>query len=164
MPSGRPAGWAATCQEGCGEGARVNTARRLLSRWAQDTADTGHTGAWPAGKEGSAGSWTCHGWAGRRFQHCRAGPHFLRIQSYLLQGPTWQHLAFTHTPMSVLPQGLCLDHFLCQVPRLSVCPSARLDPHGIAREASPHPQLKTPDHVSLTASARPPPHTGELRL
>ena len=41
VPSGRPAGPAATCQEGCGAGARVNM--------AQDSADTGDTGARPAG-------------------------------------------------------------------------------------------------------------------
>lgn len=41
VPSGRPAGPAATCQEGCGAGARVNM--------AQDGADTGDTGARSAG-------------------------------------------------------------------------------------------------------------------
>lgn len=92
--------------------------------WARATVDTGCTGAWPAGLEGSAGCWTCHKWTGRRSQHRKAAPHLtitslsphrLGIQDHSLWDPAWRRLASTHKPSCVLPQGLCTGHFLCQL-------------------------------------------------
>lgn len=66
------------------------------------------------------------------------GPQFLTLQSYLLQGPTWRHLASTHTRQCrSCPRAFAQATFSA---RCTIHPSARLDPNGISREASPpHP-------------------------
>lgn len=110
---GRGAKWAAG-RPGChvpgrGWGGRQSQhGRHLPAGWAQATVDTGCAGARPAGREGSAGSWTRRRRAGNRIPPAHNLPQPRRLGSppAPFREARW-HPASTHERSPLLPRGLC---------------------------------------------------------